>query len=65
MKDRNTLWLLVCMACLLGFLIQGSCSDEGNCDCGDREICVDGACETLPDSCPCPTGSYCDEANDT
>lgn len=32
--------------------------------CPAGQACVSGACTTLPSSCPCPTGSYCDLATD-
>jgi hypothetical protein len=30
--------------------------------CGANQICHNGTCENLPNSCPCPSGSYCDTA---
>lgn len=42
----------------------GTGGSTGDCPggCGDNAICVDGKCQSLPDSCPCPKGAYCDLA---
>ncbi len=33
--------------------------------CGENQVCEDGACRDLPQTCPCPKGSYCDLAAST
>ena len=58
--------------CAGGIMCGSLCVDPsldrdncGECDhpCGDDEVCTDGTCDALPESCPadgCPDGSYCD-----
>jgi hypothetical protein len=33
--------------------------------CGPNQVCNGGVCQTLPNSCPCPMGAYCDVASNT
>jgi Cys-rich repeat protein len=30
------------------------------CECASGQVCVDGSCAAVPESCPCPRESYCD-----
>ncbi len=35
------------------------------CACGENQVCVQGQCQDVPTSCPCPIESYCDLSTTT